>query len=316
MMARRKQIGDSFQFKDRIMNLERQCDVTIIGGGPAGLSAALLLGRCLRRVIVCDEGRPRNESSRAMHGYLGLDGVNPKHFLESARRQLGRYETVSMIPTTIKKVRREDDGFVSIGSTGECIRSRVLLLATGLIDKLPDVPGLKDYYGISVHHCPYCDGWENRGKRIGVIGTDDHAAKLATELLRWSGSVVLFTNGDDLSVGVGDLKDITVIRGKIAELGGAEAKLSAVILSNSRRVEIDALFFSPHQIQHAAIAADLGCALKGESILSTGDCKTRIDGLFAAGNAAEGIQLAIVAAAEGAKAAAAINDWLTDHGRR
>jgi thioredoxin reductase len=150
-------------------------DVVIAGGGPAGLSAALLLGRCLRSVIVCDAGRPRNERSPAMHGFLGHDGISPADFIQRGRDQLKLYTTISLVSGTIDEVIPEDGSFRVITETGIEWNSRSVLIATGLLDRLPEVPGIERYYGTSVHHCPFCDAWENRGRRIGVVGGDEAA---------------------------------------------------------------------------------------------------------------------------------------------
>jgi len=287
-----------------------ECEVAIIGGGPAGLSAALLLGRCLRNVVIMDEDRPRNESSLAMHCYLGLDGVPPRQFLDTSRDQLRRYPGVRYIRTTVEDVSRDQGYFICTDRLGQQVRSTALLLATGLVDQLPDIPAIRDYYGISVHHCPYCDGWENRGKRIGVVGSDGDTMALARELTQWSEEIVIFTHGEappEKEVQPGGPPSFN---GRIKALEGDGGALKAVLLQGGRRIPVDTLFFSPRQVQHAPLAEKLGCRLAGEAIRCGDGCETGVDGLFVAGNASEGLQLAIVAAAEGAQAGASIHEWL------
>src|SRR5262245_21705571 len=161
-------------------------DVIVVGGGPAGLSAALMLGRCRRRVLVCDRGAPRNQRSTALHGYLTRDGIAPSEFLDAARRELVPYG-IEFRCVAIEGATRDRDGFSVRLMDGRRERSRFLLLATGVRDQLPEVAGAAECYGRSVFHCPYCDGWECRDKRVGVFGP--RAVPLALSLRTWSTNV-------------------------------------------------------------------------------------------------------------------------------
>ena len=165
-------------------------DVIIVGAGPAGLSAALILGRCRRKVLVCDAGHPRNAASRALHGYLTRDGIEPAELLRIGREQLSPYKTVQMRSGEVTDARRAGKGF-EITVNDEAIASRKLLLATGVVDHLPDIEGLKPLYGRSVFHCPYCDGWEQRDQPIAIYGREDRGAGLALELTGWSRDLVV-----------------------------------------------------------------------------------------------------------------------------
>src|SRR5687767_12385523 len=142
-------------------------DVIIVGGGPAGLSAALVLGRCRRTVLVIDQGKPRNAAAQAMHGYLTRDGINPSDLLHLARRELRRYG-VEFRRDEVTQAKRQRDRFEVVTHKRERFRSRKLLLATGIRDQLPRIEGLTELYGISVHHCPYCDGWEWRDRALAA----------------------------------------------------------------------------------------------------------------------------------------------------
>ncbi|MCW1913053.1 NAD(P)/FAD-dependent oxidoreductase [Luteolibacter sp. GHJ8] len=167
-------------------------DVIIIGGGPAGLSAALLLGRCRRSVAICDEGRPRNEMSRRVNGFLGARKVAPRELLAIGRLQLSDYPNVTFFDQRVEEASRDDRYFNIVLKSGQELRSRSLIVATGLIDRLPDIPGLAPLYGKSVFPCPYCDGWENTGRKLGAYGSGREGANLALELGLWSGDVSAF----------------------------------------------------------------------------------------------------------------------------
>lgn len=154
-------------------------DVLVVGGGPAGLSAALILGRCHRRVLLCDERKPRNRASHAVHALLGSEGIAPAAFLERGRRDLERYATVSIKATRVISIEQANEGFefeCDDGTTGTAAK---VLLATGLTDEIPDLPGIRELYGISVHHCLYCDGFEYAGKKVVAFGRGDKGAELA-----------------------------------------------------------------------------------------------------------------------------------------
>src|SRR5688500_1159727 len=168
-------------------------DVVIVGGGPAGLSAALVLGRCRRRVLLCDAGTPRNERARELHGYLTRDGIPPLDLLRAGRNELERYG-VELRDARVSDVAVHPDGF-TVTLTGDRVEARAVLLASGVTDTLPDIPGLDQCYGITAHHCPYCDGWEEREKAIAVIGHGAGGTGLALSLKTWSDRVTLCTNG-------------------------------------------------------------------------------------------------------------------------
>ena len=293
-------------------------DAIVIGGGPAGLSAALVLGRCLRRVLVCDAGHPRNEPARIFNGFLSRDGSTPAEFLQICRDQLRRYETIEFRKVKVVDVERGDCRFTAILETGERVAGRMLLLATGLVDELPQIENFRQFYGSTVHNCPYCDGWECRDQPIAVTGGNQDSVDLAIELLLWSKDLVLCTNGpltcDRKTVETIRRLDIRVIETPISRLEGESDKLEGIRFIDDNFLPRSALFFSPGQYQRSHLAEQLGCEFCEDSncIQCGENAATNIPGVYAAGNASRGVQLVIAAAAEGMQAAFAINSALLD----
>jgi thioredoxin reductase len=290
-------------------------DVVVVGAGPAGLSAALILGRCLRRVVVIDAGRPRNAASHAMHGFLTRDGIPPHDLLRIAREQLAPYHTVRLEHGEVVEARCRGTSFDVRLSDGRCYESSKLLLATGVIDDVPRLEGIEALYGRSVFHCPYCDGWEFRHQPVAVHGSGRNGLGLALELKGWTSDLVLCTDGPArLSPDQRQLlrdHQIELREARIARLEGVDGQLAHVVFADGERMARRALFFSAGQAQGSRLAAMLGCQFTRKGAVHTGDYEaTSIPGLFVAGDASRLVQLAIVAASEGAKAAFAINQAL------
>ncbi len=289
-------------------------DVLVIGGGPAGLSAALVLGRCRRSVLVCDEGRPRNRFSRQVRGFLTRDGTPPLELLSIALDQLSAYPNVRFRSGKIFRVSPGNDFFEAKLENGATLRARTILLATGIVDELPDIPDIGKFYGTSVHHCPYCDGWEHRDESIAVHGAGRDGIDFVQEMLGWSRNLTFCTHGLPLTpadLGLLGKMKIAVADAPISGLDGRSGLLEAISFADGSRLACRALFFAGRQRQNSNLARELGCRFAADHYIDcTDNIRTSIPGVFAAGNTSGGLQLDIVAAAEGARAAWAINQDL------
>lgn len=302
-------------------------DVLIIGGGPAGLSAALILARCRRSVIVIDSGNGRNARAPQVNGYLTRDGIAPEELRSRARRDVLRYGVTILDATAVQSARHAGGRFTvrvresSDRADGErTIESTLLLLATGVIDKVPKLPGFDRFYGSSVHHCPYCDGWEHRDQRLVAFGEGDDAIGLALSLRNWSARVSACTNGGEVSAekrATAAAMDITLHENRVWSLEGAGDRLERVELSGGGSVACDALFFNTGQGLRSDLPQQLGCCIGDDEKVETDERQcTGVPGLYLAGDADQDVQFVINAAAEGARAAVAMNRELQERAER
>jgi thioredoxin reductase len=290
-------------------------DVIIIGGGPAGLSAALVLGRCRRKVLVCDDEKPRNAVSKGVNGFLSRDGIAPFELRRIAREQLTPYDTVSLCATTVIAARREGDGFNIEFDNGQHAQARKLIIATGFNVNFPDVPGLSEWYGKGVFDCPYCDGWEQRDKVIGVYGRGKAGKNFVLELLNWSHDIMLFSHGPHGLTGdeLHELNawNIRIVTEKIAVLEGEKEHLKAIRLENGQSIACEALFFCHGEAKLSPLIDQLNIEYTHEGKAWTNSKEeTCIPGVCVVGDASKDVHFAIMAAAEGAKAAYAMNNEL------
>ena len=290
-------------------------DVIIVGGGPAGLSAALALGRCRRTVVVCDEGRPRNAAALRSHGFFTRDGESTSSLLEAGRQQLAPY-AVTLIDARATTARMEDGRFVvGLQSTQEVV-GRKLILATGIVDTVLAIEGFESLYGTSVFPCPICDAWDVRDSPLGAYARGTGAATFALGLKTWSHDVVLFTDGNDADISEDDLQllarhAIPVRVDRIRRLEGVDGRLQQVVFEGGDVVPRRALFFNAPTKASSDLAAQLGCDLMNDGVVKTDSAgRTAIPGLYVAGDASPDMNFVAVAAAEGLKAGCAINKEL------
>jgi thioredoxin reductase len=297
-------------------------DVAIVGGGPAGLSAALVLGRCRRRVIVIDDGQPRNRAATATHGFLTRDGAPPSEILALGRAELARYTTVHLVTGTVGAAGGRRGAFTVHCEDGRTFKSRRLLLATGVVDELPDIAGLDALYGASVHHCPFCDAYEYADRPLAAYGRGASGVEAALILLAWSDDVVLVTDGRSLSRAARarcERHHIAVREEPVSRLVGRGGKLERIEFEGGPSLKRAALFFSTTQTQRSDLARLLGCEFTAEGAVMTRDHETtNVPGVYVVGDASRRDQKVAVAAAEGTLAAIKIHEslWMEEVRRR
>lgn len=288
-------------------------DVVIIGGSFAGLSAALYLGRARRSVRVIDSARPRNRFSHEAHGIFGHDGSNPADVLTKARAQVLAYPTVRIETGEALHVRANANGFTTTLASGEVLESARVILAHGIVDELPAIPGVAERWGRSVLHCPYCHGYEFSDQRLGVLYLSPMSLHQAMLVSEW-GPMTLFLNGHELSPdelhSLSERK-IHIERGIVRALHGDAATLSAVELEDGRSVPLDALYIGPRNHLSNDFAPQLGCELEegplGTRILVNAEQETTVRGVYAAGDITRFGHNATAAIADGVMAATSIH---------
>ena len=286
----------------------------IVGGGPSGLSAAIVLGRCRRRVLLCDVGQPRNQASRAVHCLLGHEGMSPSDLLARGRLELEQYPTVTSRVDRVTAITPCGNHFSVACADGFTSRARKILLTTGLIDEVPRLDGIELLYGRSVHHCPYCDGFEHRDQPLAVYGEGDKGASLALMMKQWSSDVLLCTDGPSAISPSMQARlqqhRITVCSDTIASLEGTDdGALQKIHLQSGKALKRAAIFFTTGCRQGSQLSATLGCVRdeKGGIVTDPLTEESSVRGVYVGGDASRDVLLVAVAIAEGAKAAVAIN---------
>ncbi|RXT50261.1 thioredoxin reductase [Bosea sp. Tri-44] len=281
-------------------------DAVIVGGSFAGLSAGLQLARARRSILVIDEGRRRNRFSSHSHGFLGQDGREPAAIVAEAKAQLLAYPTVAWQDARASDAKIEGNGFSITDSGGDQHRARRLLLATGVRDELPAIPGLQERWGKSVLHCPYCDGYELGGGKLGVLASGSFSALKAALVADW-GEVTLFLNGeaepDAEATALLERRGVAIERAPIVAAEGEGTAMAGLRLADGRLAPIKALFVAAGICPASPLAEELGCAFDngpfGPLLRVDGMKQTSVTGVYAAGDAATGRHSVALAVADG-----------------
>ncbi len=293
-------------------------DVVIIGGSSAGLSAALVLGRSVRDVVVIDDQQPCNRFSHASHGFLTRDGTPPADLLHLAREQVRQYPSVAFKTATALRVEKIGaGGFAITSSDGSRLSARMVLLATGLHDELPTLAGIEPLWGKSVFHCPYCDGYEVRGQAVAVYGADDTALHQVKLLRNLTENLTLCTGGiwtpTTAQRAQLDRSGVHVVEQPIAALESTDTHIHAIRLADDTLIRCDALFIRPKTTQRSPFARELGCTMTATDLVEVDvRGRTSVDGVYAAGDLASPMRSVALAVAQGAAAAYGINAALCE----
>ena len=297
--------------------MTQEYDVVIVGGGTAGLSAALMLGRSTRKVLVVDSGEYRNEASLASHGFLTQDGTSPADLRRLGREQLAQYP-VRIVQDRVVTVHPAFKGFAVQLAEGGSAMARKVILATGVKDVLPDIPGLSEVWGKSVWPCPYCDAWEVRGQPLGVLSDrtylPGHGADLAVLLRTWSKDIIYFTNNTPMTADdEAKLRaiNIPIVRVGVRSLESTGGILHRVWMMSGGYVDRRALFIKSALRQRSDLAVQLGLQERGSDVIRHGPRgDTTVPGVYIAGDTSQEHFFAITAAAAGANVGVAVNEEL------
>ncbi|WP_210150036.1 NAD(P)/FAD-dependent oxidoreductase [Chryseobacterium scophthalmum] len=268
---------------------ETEYEVIIIGGSYSGLSAAMALGRSLRKTLVIDNGKPCNEQTPHSHNFLTQDGKSPKEIAESARKQVSEYETVHFHQGKAIDAKKSEIGFEVTTEEGEKFYSKKLIIATGITDEIPNIKGFKESWGISLIHCPYCHGYEYKGKKTAIIANGDKAVHISSLVKNLTEDVTLITreeaNLTDEQREKLNRNNIQIIENEIAELKNNNGIAESIIFSDGTEIKFEAVYGAFPFHQHSEIPKNLGCEFTEFGHIKTDQFqKTNVPGLFVCGD--------------------------------
>ncbi|RCW49522.1 NAD(P)/FAD-dependent oxidoreductase [Paenibacillus prosopidis] len=295
--------------------MEQHIDVAIIGGGPAGMNAALVLGRARKSVVVIDEGRPRNRVTRETHGFLTRDGISPSEFRRVAKEQINAYPSVHFVEDAAVTITGTDGNFQIATGQGTTYRSKKLLFAVGMKDLPLDINGLADAYGKSAFVCPYCDGWELRDQSLVLTAKGARALHMAKMLSGWTNRFTICTDGPDewTDEEREELKqhNVPAFDSPIQRIESNDGMVERVILADGTTIPCTGIFFAPKLAAGSDLPQALGCKItEAGTVIVDAFGKTNVPGVYSAGDAASELYQAITAASLGALAAVGINGEL------
>jgi thioredoxin reductase len=298
-----------------IMMNNQHLDAVIIGGGPAGLNAALVLGRARKNVAVIDEGRPRNAVTRETHGFLTRDGISPSEFRQIARKEISAYPSVFFVADTAASIAGADGHFQITTTQGKTFISKKLLFAIGMKDRPLDIPGLAEVYGKSAFVCPYCDGWELRDQPLVVINKGPELMHFAPLISGWTNRFTICTNGPDELTDAEreelNRKQVPVFESPIRDIESSDGIVRQVVLEDGTTIPCRGIFFKPDLVTGSDLPRTIGCDITETGMVVIDNFgKTNVPGIYSAGDAATRMHQAIAAASMGALAAAAMNSEL------
>ena len=287
------------------VEIDREVDALVVGGGPSGLAAASWLARFRRRVLVVDSGEHRADKVEHSHGYLGRDPQTPRELLARGRQEVLAYPNAAITSDVVESAEPAPRGFAVSLRDGGLVVAHKLVLACGVADAKPEVPGLEEHYGASVFHCPACDGYEAKDRDVVALGWSEHLSGFATTLLGWARSVTVVTagerfRGDDVCRALLERHGVAVLEARVTELVGRRGDLRSVRLETGQVLPCSLAFFSVAHQPRTELARSLGCEIDDEGYVVVNDCgMTTVDGVYAAGDLVPGLQLTAIATAKG-----------------
>jgi thioredoxin reductase len=293
----------------------QEFEVIIIGGSYSGLSAAMSLGRAVRKTLIIDSGLPCNQQTPHSHNFITQDGFSPAQIAKTAKDQVLVYPTVSFMDDKVVQVTGEDRNFTVLTAGGIQLRAKKLLFATGLKDLLPEIPGIASCWGISVIHCPYCHGYEYKGQPTGILSNDETTLHFSKLILNLTKDLTVFTNGKIQfnSAEEDQIKalNVAIINKQIVSIEHVAGHLSSIRFEDGTYQKIDALYTRPPFTQHCTIPQDMGCEIDPKGLIKIDNLKkTSIEGIYAAGDCTEAMRSVAGSVAAGSAAGAFINHGL------
>jgi thioredoxin reductase len=298
------------------MTTKMHFDVVIIGGSFAGLSAALTLGRSLRQILVIDSRQPCNQQTPHAHNLLTHDGHSPQQIAQEAKAQVGHHKTVEFYDGLAVKGRRTTKGFAIETQLGDTFTAKKLIFATGVIDIMPDISGFEACWGISILHCPYCHGYEVRGKKTGILLNGEMAFELGKTIRNWTNELCIFTNGTSTLTSVQTellaSQNIKIIEKRIGSFVHKDGQLQSILFQDGTTTSVAALYAKPAFKQHSNIPAMLGCSTTEHGhVIVNEQQQTTEPGVYACGDTTTAARTLSFAIAAGTAAGINANKALT-----